>query len=219
MQPHRNQFLERFLKVFFELLYHQLAWSYDIVAWLVSLGQWNRWVEAVIPFLAGDSILEIGHGPGHLQLQAQTENNRVFGVDLSPQMSKICRTRLTKHGLTPRLVLTTGMALPFRSNHFSSVVATFPSEYITSNETLNEVFRVLNRGGRFIILPMAWITGRSLIQKLASWLFAATGQSIEPDSPLFHTGIEQVQAAGFSCETQVIDLAGSRVFIIKAYKP
>jgi ubiquinone/menaquinone biosynthesis C-methylase UbiE len=43
------------------------AWSYDLVAAVVSLGQWNHWVGSVLPYLPGVNILEIGHGPGHLQ--------------------------------------------------------------------------------------------------------------------------------------------------------
>ncbi|NMC80811.1 MAG: hypothetical protein GYA59_15725, partial [Chloroflexi bacterium] len=39
------------LKVFFDLLYHSFAWTYDGVAAVVSLGRWKGWVYSVIPFL------------------------------------------------------------------------------------------------------------------------------------------------------------------------
>ncbi|NIV35557.1 MAG: class I SAM-dependent methyltransferase, partial [Anaerolineae bacterium] len=37
------------LRLFFRLLYNQCAWVYDLVAWVVSLGQWNAWGRTAIP--------------------------------------------------------------------------------------------------------------------------------------------------------------------------
>ena len=51
---------------FFHLLYHQLAWAYDAVSAAVSLGRWQDWGAAALPFVNGASVLELGHGPGHL---------------------------------------------------------------------------------------------------------------------------------------------------------
>jgi len=32
-----------FLRLFFRLLYNEFACTYDLVAWVASLGQWNAW--------------------------------------------------------------------------------------------------------------------------------------------------------------------------------
>ena len=56
--PFRNQLLFAFLRLFFKLLYHQLAWSYDGVAWVVSLGAWRKWVESTLAFLLGHWLEE-----------------------------------------------------------------------------------------------------------------------------------------------------------------
>jgi len=58
--------INRLLGCFFEMLYHQLAAAYDLVAWLVSFGRWYRWVEKVIPLISGRDVLEIGIGTGYL---------------------------------------------------------------------------------------------------------------------------------------------------------
>ena len=55
------------LRFFFYLLYHSFAFAYDLVAASVSLGRWKDWVLSVVPFIEGNRVLEIGHGPGHLQ--------------------------------------------------------------------------------------------------------------------------------------------------------
>ena len=33
------------LRIFFHLLYHPFAWTYDFIAWAVSLGRWKDWVK------------------------------------------------------------------------------------------------------------------------------------------------------------------------------
>jgi len=86
--------LSRFLLWFFHLLYHQFAWMYDFVAWVVSLGKWKHWVYQVIPFLEGDYILELGHGPGHLQKKLLGRNSRTFGIDASLQMGNLAHQQL-----------------------------------------------------------------------------------------------------------------------------
>ncbi len=58
--------LQSLLRFFFSLLYHQFAWTYDLVSATVSLGHWQEWVRASLPYLHGRT-LEIGYGPGHLQ--------------------------------------------------------------------------------------------------------------------------------------------------------
>src|SRR5512136_2652338 len=88
-----RRLLFRFFRLFFHLLYHQFSWLYDFVAWLVSVGNWNKWVTSVIPYLDGPKILEIGFGPGHLQLALQQNNAMVFGIDESAHMVNIARNR------------------------------------------------------------------------------------------------------------------------------
>ena len=54
------------LRPVYYLLYHHFAWTYDLVADIVSLGQWKDWVRTALPYLDG-CVLELGYGPGHLQ--------------------------------------------------------------------------------------------------------------------------------------------------------
>ena len=62
-----HRFLLFILRTFFKLLYHQFSWTYDWVASIVSLGEWQNWVSSVLPYIIGPNVLEIGFGPGHLQ--------------------------------------------------------------------------------------------------------------------------------------------------------
>jgi ubiquinone/menaquinone biosynthesis C-methylase UbiE len=74
------------MRGFFNLLYHQFAWSYDFIASLVSLGNWKRWIITVLPHLEGPRVLELGHGPGHLQRALLNKGINTFGIDESRSM-------------------------------------------------------------------------------------------------------------------------------------
>ena len=86
--------ISKFLSLFFDLLYHQFAWSYDLVSNIVSIGMWEEWIKSVLPDLVGPQILELGHGPGHIQKSLLQEGKQIVGLDLSPQMGRISEKRM-----------------------------------------------------------------------------------------------------------------------------
>ena len=210
--------IQKLLKVFYQLLYHQFAWSYNLVAWIVSAGQWKRWVSSTLPFLGTGKILELGHGPGQLQTLTRSIQLDITGLDLSPQMGKICQRRLQRSGFLPKLVTATGSTLPFKPLSFSTVAATFPTDYILQPETLSEIRRVLKDQGQLVVLPLAWNTGKGPIFKFSAWLFKITGQNPAPDHPGFESGYQIIRDAGFIVETQIVPLKHSKVFILVARK-
>jgi ubiquinone/menaquinone biosynthesis C-methylase UbiE len=155
-----QKWLSRLLGIFFTLLYNSFAASYDLVAWIVSLGRWKSWVLTSLPELAGPRVLELGHGPGHLQVALNEKVFQTIGIDLSRQMGKLAKRRLSKFGFPSSLVRAEAQNLPFARKSFDQVVATFPTEYISSEESLEEIHRVAAEAGEFVIIPVAWITGK-----------------------------------------------------------
>ena len=107
----------RFLRFFFYLIYEPFAWSYDLVAWVVSLGRWKNWVFSTLPELPGPRVLELGHGPGHLQLALNKKGVYVFGIDRSAPMGRIAHKRLHSGQIIPNLVRATAEHLPFPPDH------------------------------------------------------------------------------------------------------
>jgi ubiquinone/menaquinone biosynthesis C-methylase UbiE len=83
------------LRLFFRLLYHQFAFTYDLVAAAVSFNHWKDWVLSVVPFIDGDRVLEIGHGPGHLQRVLLSRGLIAVGIDESAQMGHIAKRNLS----------------------------------------------------------------------------------------------------------------------------
>jgi ubiquinone/menaquinone biosynthesis C-methylase UbiE len=203
-----------FLRSFFNLLYHQFAWTYDGVAWLVSLGAWQKWVLSIVRNLNEPRILEIGFGIGHLQEALHRKGITPFGLDESRQMGRITQHRLSRLGLYPILVRGNALALPFAECSFHQVVMTFPSETILNRSSLAEIRRVLADNGMVLILPLAWITGRKLLERAIGWLTRVTGES-----PEWHEqSLEPLKNAGFTVDWEMVDLGSSKVLVVKMVK-
>ena len=210
-----HRFLLFILPTFFRLLYHQFSWTYDWVASIVSLGEWNNWVSSVLPDIFGPNVLEIGFGPGHLQAAINQRNILAFGLDESIQMVNITRHRLLDLGLIPRLARGDAQILPFANESFRQVVMTFPAEFLLNKTTFKEIHRVLVNGGSVIILPLAWITGRKLMERAVAWLNYITGEA-----PAWNeTSLQQFKDLGFIVSWEMISLHSSKILIIQLNKP
>ncbi len=212
----------------FRLLYYELAWTYDLVSWVVSLGEWRNWQRAALPFVTGERVLEIGHGPGHMLLDLAAAVPHVAGLDLSPYMGRQARNRLEKAGLPVVLVRGRVQALPWATAVFDTVLATFPTDYIIEPETIASVIRVLKADGRLIIIPEGHLVGQGALYRFIDWLFRVTGQrdgafmldeeGFWPDTAVWEPFCQGYTAAGFTVEVRQIQLERSVVTVIIAQK-
>lgn len=169
----------RLVKFGFRLLYHELAFTYDTVAELVSLGQWWEWQRTALKFLPppeAGMILELAYGTGHFQLDLQAGGWQAVGCDFSRQMSRLARRRVQKAGGTVRLVRGRAQQLPFPSGAFAAVVSTFPTPFILESATLNEIKRVLRRDGVIVIVVSGVLTQRGTAERLLEEAYRVTGQ-------------------------------------------
>jgi ubiquinone/menaquinone biosynthesis C-methylase UbiE len=218
-----NQLIQSILKIFFNLLYHQFSWSYDCVADIVSLGRWKSWVFTVLPYLGDGRILELGSGPGHLQAKLLVNRQEIFGLDSSWQMLRQAKRKVNRDQKIGNLVMAVAQALPYQDQSFPTIVATFPSNYITDSQTMGQVWRVLQDGGQIIILPAAWITGNGLLDRIAAWVFSITGESPGFDCSglpgSLALSIDRLVGFGFEVSNDLIEAQSSKVLIVRAVKP
>lgn len=203
----------------FYLLYHQLSWSYELVAWLVSFGQWAAWRRLALLMMQPGPTLELAFGTGVFFLDLLKAGHRPVGLDLSPYMAQQAGQRLRRHNYALPLCQAQAQAIPFPSNHFVNVVATFPTDYMLQPDTLAEIQRVLrgpasNPAGRLIIVAEGQLRGPWPLRPLLNWLYKITNQrSIPPEEPL-----ALLAAHGFDPRWEMVEHNGARARLLIAGK-
>ena len=206
------------LHVFFRLIYQELALTYDLVSWVVSIGQWREWQRQTLPFIIGERILEVAHGTGNLQIDLISKGYRPTALDLSAQMGRIASHKLKRFTVTPPLARGRVQHLPFVGAHFTSIVSTFPTEFIVDPNAIQEFNRVLVQGWRLIFVPSATILPKHVLDRFARWLFDVTGQAVG-DTVLLEKAIrERYESAGFEIKIENVTLPRSVVWVVIATK-
>ncbi len=184
-------------------LYHELAWGYEIVAWVVSLGRWGAWRCQALDHVIGRRVLEIGFGTGGVLETAVDRGIRILGADPSPEMHRVTAIRMRRSGRRAPRVRATAQLLPFADGSFDTVISTFPSGYIFDPDTLSEVTRVLSRfvdgggPGRLVITGLGFRSDRPWLLRLLRTLFAGS----DTDSVQWY--VAHVAELGF--EVTVVD--------------
>jgi ubiquinone/menaquinone biosynthesis C-methylase UbiE len=199
------------MRFFFRLLYHPFAFTYDLVATIVSFGKWKDWTKSVIPYISGTHILELGHGPGHLQRILLDLKLDSVAMDESAQMGTLAKRNIDKpHKLTRGLA----QQLPFANDSFDCILSTFPTEYIFNAQTLSEIRRCLSDRGRLIVLPVAWPKSGFL-----KWLYKVTGETpVDGQTSLREKMTRPFIDAGFETKVETVELQSSTLMIIVANK-
>lgn len=201
----------------FRLLYNELAFAYDAVAWLASLGEWWRWQRTALNHLTappGATVLELAHGTGDFQRALRRAAYRTVALDLSLAMGRLAHRKLRRSHLPAPLVRGRGQALPFADRRFPAVISTFPTEFIVAPETLAEIYRVLAPGGRLIVVFTGVLTGGAARNAL-DLAYRVTGQR----GPWPDTILSRVEAAGFHAQIVVEALPRSAALLLIADKP
>jgi ubiquinone/menaquinone biosynthesis C-methylase UbiE len=179
-------------------LYNELAWAYDPVSWLVSLGRWSEWRLFALNHVTGQRVLELGFGTGELLSEMAERGLDPVGLDASIAMHRVAARKLARRGLDVVRAQGLAQAIPFPDEGFDSAVSTFPAGYILDSATLEEVARVLRRpdrsagqaGGRLVVAGLVTIVQVPVWRKLLQFLFG--GQ----DGDMLERFTSLAQAAG-----------------------
>jgi ubiquinone/menaquinone biosynthesis C-methylase UbiE len=199
------------LHFLWRLLYRRFAFLFDFATGLVSRGKWMAWGRTSMSYLQGGRVLELAHGPGHLLLSLKRAGYQPFGIDLSPSMGKQATRRLRQAGCEVPLVRCRAQALPFRSESFDDVIATFPTDYILDPGTIGEVARVTSRQGRLIIVAGGQKDSDKPNPRFLDWLSKMTGQTESSSNSAF-------QRAGLSVRFECQPVEGGLAILIIAEK-
>lgn len=206
----------RLVRFGFRLLYNEMAWSYDSVSWVVSLGLWKRWTLTSLDYLPDHTqrVVELAHGTGTVQMALCERGIGHVGVDLSPYMGRIAARKLGKAGCPAPLTRGNAFRLPLKANSADAVVTTFPTPFFLEEVALAEVRRVLRDEGRYIVVPAATLDLTGVAPRFLEFLYRITGQREDMLQPF----TERLAAQGFRVETHTQRVKQSKVWVMVAEK-
>lgn len=208
------QMWQRLVALGFKLLYNDLAWLYDPVSWIASRGKWRMWQRTAYLYLPSEGrILDAGCGPGHLLADLTDGHCQPVGLDLSPAMLLLARKTLQGRGAEASLCQSRVQALPFAPCSFSAVISSFPTAYVYDTEWLFQVQRILETGGRLIIIEKISFVDRSAGSYCLEKLYQITGHR-HPAPDL----ADLLGRSGLPGKRETVEVGGSIVGLVVAIK-
>jgi demethylmenaquinone methyltransferase/2-methoxy-6-polyprenyl-1,4-benzoquinol methylase len=158
--PYKNNTLGKKKQV--ALMFDNISPRYDLLNHMLSFGIDRVWRRKAINLLISHQpkqILDIATGTGDFALQALKLNpDSVTGIDISEGMIKQGRQKINKRNLTNKIELLLGDSenLAFEDNKFSAVIVAFGvRNFENLSKGLSEMYRVLNKNGKVVILEFS----------------------------------------------------------------
>tara|TARA_R110002020_G_scaffold41067_6_gene121084 strand:- start:21308 stop:22081 length:774 start_codon:yes stop_codon:yes gene_type:complete len=143
-----------------EQMFDTISENYDGLNRVISLGSDIKWRKKVIKMVAEKkprTILDIATGTGDLAIQfaEKISAEKIVGLDLSEGMLSVARKKVSGKEISEKIefVQADSEALPFEDNTFDAITVSFGIRNFEDLEKgLSEIFRVLKKGGIFVIL-------------------------------------------------------------------
>ena len=203
--------MRQIYRLLYRLLYNELAWAYDAVSWVVSLGRWDAWRRAALPFVRGNRILEVGFGTGALLPDLRAGQRRVVGIEPSAAMQRLTSARLQGRGMQIHLVQGTAQRLPFSDASFDTIVCAFPATYVLDPRTHLEFARCLGPGGRTVTVEVTLAEPDPLLNLLYRLVFPSNADTFQKVN-------DAVRDAGLQKEEHIVGEGRVRPLVIVAEK-
>ncbi|MDX1783639.1 MAG: bifunctional demethylmenaquinone methyltransferase/2-methoxy-6-polyprenyl-1,4-benzoquinol methylase UbiE [Aequorivita vladivostokensis] len=143
-----------------EQMFDTISENYDGLNRVISLGSDVKWRKKVIKMVAETrpkTILDIATGTGDLAIQfaENTSAEKIVGLDLSEGMLSVARKKVSGKNISEKIefVQADSEALPFDDYTFDAITVSFGIRNFENLEKgLSEIYRVLKKGGIFVIL-------------------------------------------------------------------
>ncbi|MBL7471717.1 bifunctional demethylmenaquinone methyltransferase/2-methoxy-6-polyprenyl-1,4-benzoquinol methylase UbiE [Robertkochia sediminum] len=141
-------------------MFDTISGNYDGLNRVISFGIDVKWRKKVVRTIAAtnpENALDIATGTGDLAIQMAVAmpKAKVTGLDISPGMLEVGKTKVKDKNLESRINMVIGdsEALPFEENTFDAITVAFGVRNFEDLEKgLAEIHRVLKPGGIFVVL-------------------------------------------------------------------
>ena len=200
-------------------VFSSVASQYDLMNDLMSGGLHRVWKHIAVTLSGvreGSRVLDIAGGTGDLSkryLKKIGDKGELWLTDINGEMLTVGRDRLIDDGFMPPLCQCDAESLPYPDNYFDCVTVAFGLRNMThKDKALEEMHRVLKRGGRLIVLEFSkvWkpleklydlysfkllpLMGRLVAKDEASYRYLAESIRMHPDQEEL---AQMMRAAGF----------------------
>jgi len=142
-----------------QAMFDEIAPTYDKLNHLFTLKIDIKWRREIVKYLIGKKfhaadILDLASGTGDLTAELLTlDPKKIIAADISDKMLEVQRAKIKDTRL--QLVNADSSQLPFEDDSFDLVTIGFGiRNFELIEKSLNEIRRVLKRGGKLIILEM-----------------------------------------------------------------
>jgi ubiquinone/menaquinone biosynthesis C-methylase UbiE len=182
----------------YDRFYSRFARGYD---WLVkTLPFWRNWIKTAIPWLQGPTVLEVSFGTGYLLSQYADQFN-TYGIDYNQRLARVAKDNLRKIDKKADLQIAEVESLPYKTGTFDTLVNTMAfSGYPDGNLALSEMLRVLEPGGRIVMVDINYPSDGNWIGTTLTDDWKAGGDIIRDMPALFaECGLEwtEEEVGGF----------------------
>jgi demethylmenaquinone methyltransferase/2-methoxy-6-polyprenyl-1,4-benzoquinol methylase len=186
-------------------MFDRIAPYYDFLNHFLSLGIDNLWRRKAIKKLAElapKKVLDVATGTGDLAVEAyrQLKPEKIIAFDISTKMLEFADKKIIKKGLQDIISTRHGDSenLPFKDNSFDAITVAFGVRNFENLEKgLEEMYRVLNTGGKVIILEFTkprLFPFKQLFNLYFKYILPTIGKLTSKDPRAYKYLYESVQA-------------------------
>ena len=143
-------------------MFNKIAGQYDFLNRFLTFGIDNMWRTIAVKKIKNNpkNVLDIATGTADLAIiTAKYTNAEIIGLDISDQMLKVGKEKITNKNLNSRIKLINGDAenLSFNNETFDAITVGFGVRNFENLEKgLNEIYRVIKEGGYVAILEPSY---------------------------------------------------------------
>ena len=183
-------------------VFSSVASQYDIMNDLMSGGLHRVWKHIAVTLSGvreGSRVLDIAGGTGDLSkryLNKIGEKGELWLTDINGEMLTVGRDRLIDDGFMPPLCQCDAESLPYPDNYFDCVTVAFGLRNMThKDKALEEMHRVLKRGGRLIVLEFSkvWKPLEKLYDLYSFKLLPLMGRLVAKDEASYRYLAESIR--------------------------
>ena len=149
-------------KIQVKQMFNKIAGQYDFLNRFLTFGIDNIWRKIAVKKIKNNpkNVLDIATGTADLAIiTAKFTNAEIIGLDISDQMLKVGKEKITNKNLNSRIKLINGDAenLSFNNETFDAITVGFGVRNFENLEKgLNEIYRVIKKGGYVAILEPSY---------------------------------------------------------------